>query len=132
MINKSDMEEKRECVFCEMPFTGRSDKRFCSHYCRTAHHNKRNHEQEKIFRDIESQLKKNRSILKRLNPAEENIVTKKQLEESGFNFKYITHYIKTEKSKVIMFCFEYGYQDMKKDGKYHLIRLENVAEAPSM
>lgn len=122
--------ENRKCQFCGIPFTGRSDKKFCSHYCRSAYHNNRNYEVNKVFREIMSKLLKNRSILKRLNPAEKSIVTKKQLEESGFCFSYFTHYIKTDDSKIIMFCFDYGYQYMKMEKKYYLVRQEHIVKTP--
>ncbi|MCD4679901.1 MAG: hypothetical protein K8S00_05895 [Bacteroidales bacterium] len=116
--------EIKYCMKCNVPIEGRSDKKFCSHYCKTEFHNKKNHENDKKFKEIDRQLKKNRSILKRLNPAEKNTVAKEMLVESGFNFKYFTHYYKTENSKVYFFCYEFGYRDLKKDGKYCLVKQE--------
>ena len=118
------MEERKKCMFCGMSFTGRIDKKFCSHYCRTAYHNANNHKNEKLFKEIDRQLKKNRSILKRLNPAENNTVAKNMLIKSGFDFQFFTHYLKTEDSKVYLFCYEFGYRDLKKNGKYYLVKQE--------
>ncbi len=61
------------------------------------------------MRNIIGILKKNRKILKDLNPDGKVTVKGQKLEEKGFNFKYFTKIYKTKTGNVYYFCFEYGY-----------------------
>jgi predicted nucleic acid-binding Zn ribbon protein len=56
------------CPECNEPFVGRSDKKFCSDQCRYLHNNRLKNDKEKEVIRINSILRRNRTILKRLNP----------------------------------------------------------------
>jgi hypothetical protein len=82
---------KKVCLDCEQPLRGRSDKKFCDDNCRTNFHNQIKQEEEKTLRQINSILKRNRSILVRLSAGNAVVVNKKLLIEANFNFHFSTH-----------------------------------------
>ena len=63
------MEEKK-CLECTEPFRGRSDKKFCSDYCRNTYNNKVDPEDKNLIRNINNRLRRNYNILKELNPTQ--------------------------------------------------------------
>ena len=111
-------DEIRRCLECNEPLEGRSDKRFCSEYCKSAYHyEKSKGKEESFFQSIDKQLKLNRRILKRFNQAGKATIRKRILHEKGFNQKYFTHYWKNQKGQVYLFCYEYGFLSLKEKGK---------------
>jgi len=106
------------CLYCKEELEGRSDKKFCNPYCRSAYHYQKNKEEEdSLFRTIDKQLKANRRILKDYNKAGLARVTAEKLFEEGFNPKHFTHYWKNKKGQVYLFCYEYGFLELKEKGK---------------
>jgi hypothetical protein len=99
----------QKCLNCGKPISGRNDKKFCDYYCRNGHNNKRLNEMEKTIKEVNSILRKNRSILKTLSPHGKTTVEKKYMEVKGFNFRFFTHLFKTNNGDSYFFCYEYGY-----------------------
>ena len=100
---------KRECLVCGDQLQGRRDKRFCSDQCRANFNNLRKRETEGYIQQINSILRKNRRILKSINPEGRSTIRTEYLKTSGFDFRYFTTYYKTQKGNVYFFCYEYGY-----------------------
>ena len=69
-------------------------------------------------------IKLNRRILKKYISNDETIVLKSELIEKGFIPKFFTHYWKTEKGEVYLFCYEFGFLAKTEDGipKYFLLK----------
>jgi len=110
-----------KCLECKKTLEGRRDKKFCSVYCKSAYHyQSTKNKAPGIFSRISQQLKDNRRILKKYNVAGQAMPRKEALVKEGFNPNYFTHYWKAKNGNVYLFCFEYGYHDLK-DGKYMLI-----------
>jgi predicted nucleic acid-binding Zn ribbon protein len=105
--------EKKKCLVCEEPITGRSDKKFCCDQCRTTHFNRQNADQSKFMRNINNILRKNRRILEILNPNGKTTVTKTDLLDEGFKFAYFTNEYKTKAGKTYRFCYEQGYVQLE-------------------
>jgi hypothetical protein len=113
------------CLFCEKEVFGRSDKLFCSPYCKSAYHYAQNKEHNNtLFNKIDKQLKLNRKLLKRYNLAGKATVRKADFEEAGFNPKYFTHYWKTGKGDVYLFCYEYGFLQRSENNKSKYVLIE--------
>ncbi|QSS96216.1 hypothetical protein [Psychroflexus sp. ALD_RP9] len=106
---------KRLCEECQEPVSGRSDKRFCSDYCRNAFNNKRNRDQTKVVRNTNNQLRKNYRILNELNPNDKTKVNRQTLMAKGFNFKLFTSIYKTKKGSIYYFVYNQGYLDIGND-----------------
>ena len=119
------------CLECGEIITGRSDKRFCTPYCKSAYHYKKSKEKEMpLFVKIDRQLKKNRQILKDYNKAGLSIVRKEEIVEAGFDPKYFTHYWKAANGNVYLFCYEYGFSVSKEENatKYVLVTWQKYME----
>jgi hypothetical protein len=113
------------CLDCNKEISGRSDKKFCNPYCKSAYHYKKDKETKpSLFKKIDRQLKTNRRILKLYNKAGKSIVMKKILIDEGFNPHYYTHTWRKRYDETYYFCYEYGYLILKENGKekYVLIR----------
>ncbi len=116
------------CLNCGEPITkGRSDKKFCNPGCKDAYYNAIKSEQQQEIGRIDTILKKNRRILKKLfDPdKEETIVHKDTLVRAGFDFKYHTHHYQSKRqSNEFLFCYDYGYRPVGND-LYKIIKSFN-------
>lgn len=105
----------RRCLECNEELEGRIDKKFCSEYCRSSYHyrkNKRN--QNSLFRSIDKQLKLNRRILKLYNKAGKAAVRKEVLLDDGFNPIYFTHYWKNNGARFTFFAMNMVFCPLRK------------------
>lgn len=112
----SKKEEKR-CLACDKPLKGRSDKKFCDDYCRSAYNNELKSAINNQMRNINNALGKNRRILEELLPENEETAktTKEKLLQKGFLFKYVTHLYTTKSGKTYHYCYDYGYLPLDND-----------------
>lgn len=103
--------EEKKCPNCNRKVIGRSDKIFCSDYCRNAYHNiEKKSDRSKEIRNVNNKLKRNRSILEKILKEEETKKCHKDvLVKEGFRFNYHTQMISNKKKDTYFFCYEYGY-----------------------
>ena len=88
----------KKCLECQNKVVGRVDKIFCSPYCKSSFHHKKNMSKEQsMYLTIDKQLKLNRKLLQHYNKAGKSIIRKEVLINVGFNPKYFTHYWKNKK-----------------------------------
>ena len=106
---KDTPNNNRVCENCEDVITGRSDKRFCSDYCRNTKHNQLNRDSSNYIRKVNNILRRNRRILERFNPNGKAKVMGTALMEEGFNFAYYTNVYETKKGSRYYFCYDQGY-----------------------
>tara|TARA_B110000046_G_scaffold185676_1_gene228499 strand:+ start:3357 stop:3737 length:381 start_codon:yes stop_codon:yes gene_type:complete len=109
-------KNNRVCECCGDVITGRSDKRFCSDYCRNTQHNQLNRDSSNYIRKLNNILRRNRRILERFNPKGKSKVMGATLMEEGFNFAYYTNIYETKKGARYYFCYDQGY--LKIDDEY--------------
>ncbi len=121
------MAKKNLCLECKSEMFGRVDKKFCSAHCRASHHNKQNADVTNFMRNINNTLRKNRRILKSLNPRETSKATKADLLDLGFKFSYYTNEYVTRAGKIYKFCYDQGYLDLG-EGKYALVKRKEYVE----
>ncbi len=107
----------KKCNFCDSEIIGRSDKKYCSVHCKSAHQYEKRKQEEGQYYTIDKQLKTNRKILKAYNKSGLSTVRKEKLISEGFNPKYFTHYWKNQKGQVYLFCYEYGFMALKEHQK---------------
>ena len=109
---------QKKCLECHKTLEGRIDKKFCSVYCKSAYHYKKNLEKgDSLFKKIDTILKANRRILKEYNKGGKVTVRKENLLQEDFNSKYFTHYWKNQKGDVYLFCYEFGFLERIENGK---------------
>lgn len=117
----------KTCLNCGEKIKGRSDKKFCSDYCRNQYNNSLNRDENNYVRNINNILRKNRRILSELNPDGKNSVHKNKIVEKGFNFNYFTNTYTTKTGKTYFFCYEQGYLALEKE-YYMLVRKKDYVE----
>ena len=105
-------------------FLGRSDKKFCSDYCRNAHNNKINKDSKNLIRNVNNRLRKNWRILEQLNPNDKCKVAKSKLDNLGFDFNYFTSIYTTKTGNIYYFCYNQGYLQLENDF-YALVKRES-------
>ena len=116
------MEKRGNCLNCDEAIEGRSDRKFCSGYCKSNYHYKVNKGKENsFFIKVEQQLKLNRRILKDYNKAGKATVTVDVLLALGFDAKFFTHHWKNKKGDVYLFVFEYGFLKRLENGKVKFV-----------
>lgn len=101
----------KNCLACNKILHGRADKKFCNDYCRNIYNNGLKTVNSSVIRDINMVLHKNRRILEKTLPGQEDLtkITKEKLLQQGFNFKYITHTYTNKKGNTYFFCYDFGY-----------------------
>lgn len=97
------------CLECGQVFTGRIDKRFCDDYCRSTHHNKKYRGLNLEMRQVNAILRQNRRILAKLRDEKVTLVSRKQLAEEGFDFRYMTDMMLKDRDTVYRYCYDFGY-----------------------
>lgn len=118
----------KKCPNCNEDVKGRSDKIFCTSYCKSSYHYQESlDKEESLFKSIDKQLKLNRRLLRKYNKAGKAIVRKESLINEGFSPKYSTHYWKNKKGDVYLFCYEFGFLEKKENGrsKYVLVQWQD-------
>ena len=115
--NMTDQLQNQGCRNCGKQVKGRSDKKFCNDYCRNYHNNQSKAEVNNYVRNINNALRKNRRILQELLPPNEDMsrMTKEQLLQAGFQFRYTTHSYRNKKGSTYFFCYDYGYLPLEHD-----------------
>lgn len=103
-----------ECLYCHKKLSGRVDKKYCDHYCKSSYHaQKRKQENDSLFTQIDKQLKTNRKILRHFNKEGKTIIEKQKLLDLNFNPDYYTHTTKSNDKTLYYRCYEYGYYEKK-------------------
>lgn len=109
--------ESKNCLACDKPLKGRSDKKFCDDYCRNNYNNQLKSITNNQVRNINNALGKNRRILEEMLPPGDEMTktTKEKLLQKGFLFKYVTHLYTTKSGKTYYYCYDYGYLPLEND-----------------
>lgn len=107
--------QERLCLECDTKLVGRADQKFCSDQCRNAYNNRLNSDANKVVRNINNALRRNRRILGELNPQDKSKTTREKLLQRGFQFNYFTHLYQTKNGSTYYFCYELGYLPLDND-----------------
>ncbi len=116
------MGNDKKCLACNEIIHGRSDKKFCSDYCRNDFNNKKKSEDTKHINAINKILSNNRNILQRLCPTGKFAIKKEKLASERFDFNYFTNIYKTQKEDVYYFCYDYGYRFFTDNDKVLIVK----------
>lgn len=122
---------ERKCLnnSCKNEVEGRSDRKFCSEYCKSDFHYQKSKDEKKVYfkKQIDDVLRLNRRILKDYNLAGKTIVRKTELLEKGFNPRVMTHYWKNQQGETYLFCYDQGFKSTRDNGKekYLLIQWQD-------
>lgn len=107
-----------KCLHCGKELHGRSDKKYCDAYCKSAfQYQMAKKNPLRIYNKIDNQLKLNRKILKEYNKGGKVTVRNETLLNLGFDPNFFTHFWKNQKGDVYLFVYEYGFLRRKENGK---------------
>lgn len=115
---------KKQCLECSEEFVGRSDKKFCSDYCRNSYNNKVDSDSKNLIRNINNRLKKNHKVLTKLNNTGKTKIPKSKLIDQGFYFQYFTNIYVTKTGNTYYYIYDQGYLSLDNDF-YLLVRKES-------
>lgn len=107
--------EKRGCLECNEAIIGRIDKKFCSDYCRNSYNNKVNKDSKNLIRNINNRLRKNYKVLTELNTNGKTKVTRTNLYDKGFDFKFFTSIYTTKTGNTYFYVYDEGYLALEND-----------------
>lgn len=119
---------KKTCIECGSELFGRIDKKYCSDQCRTQHYNRTHSENKILYRETNAILKKNHTILQKLNPTGKTKISEIRLLENGFKLNYFTNLYTTKKGITYYFCYDQGFIKME-NGYYALFKKVNFDKA---
>lgn len=100
----------KECINCKKKFCGRSDKKYCSDYCRTSYNNHLYRVRRAEILKVQKILLKNHEILKRLYLHKRIKMSENELLSLGFNENYFTALpqgFPLKRGEIIMQCFDF-------------------------
>lgn len=116
---------ERKCLNCKEELVGRADKKYCNDYCKSNFNYEKNKRKESsLFKQIDSQLKLNRRLLRDYNRAGKSTVRKEKFHAAGFNPNYFTHFWKNSKGQVYLFCYEFGFLKLTENGRTKYVLVE--------
>jgi hypothetical protein len=98
----------RVCLACNKELKGRSDKIFCDTQCRSTYHNTNRPPHELTIQRINSDLRRNRSLLAHFCPSGKSTVEKEVLVKLEYRFELFTH-IFPFNNGTYFFCYDYGF-----------------------
>ncbi len=109
----------KKCLECGEEIKGRSDKKFCSDYCRNAYNNKVNTDSKNLIRNTNNRLRKNYKILSELNKTGKTKIPKNKLNDKNFDFNLFTSIYTTKTKNVYFYIYDQGYLKLEND--YYLL-----------
>jgi hypothetical protein len=109
------LSHEKRCGECGTLIIGRIDKRFCSDQCRNTFNNHLNSDVTSYVRNTNNALRKNRRILKELNPKGKIRIKRDKLLARGFDFRYFTSAYTSKEGAQYFYCYEHGYVPLQKD-----------------
>ena len=121
---------ENQCRECGKPLLGRLDKKYCDDQCRSNFNNRNKRLHEKMIVNTNSQLRKNRTILKTLCPTGKATVRRSVLRDMGFDFQLFTGIFPT-KGSTYYFSYEYAFTpqiDQKGVEKVIIVQRQNYME----
>jgi hypothetical protein len=107
--------ENKTCLECKEIIKGRSDKKFCSDYCRNAYNNRVNKDSKNLIRNTNNRLRKNYKILTELNSSGKTKVPRTKLLNSNFDFNLFTTIYTTKAGTIYYYVYDQGYLPLEND-----------------
>lgn len=100
---------KPVCRVCNEVLVGRTDKKYCSDQCRYIANNKIKQKNEQPIIEVNSRLRKNRSILRNLCPEGQAVVTKEVLDKMGYTYNLFSSIHVNPNRQIFYICYDYAF-----------------------
>ena len=98
------------CIECGAPLKGRSDKKFCSDYCRATYHNTLYRQAASEQAPVTRILRRNFDILGKLHATGRRRADRASLRKLQFNTDYFTAARNGPFGRRIYSCYTYSYR----------------------
>lgn len=115
---------QRKCQECGEPFHGRSDKKFCSDYCRNSFNSRLDVETRNLLRNTNNRLRRNYKVLTQLNTSGKTKVSRMKLYDHNFDFHFFTSIYITKTGSIYYYVYDQGYLELEND--YYLLIRKNI------
>lgn len=102
---------RRHCRLCKAPFSGRTDKIFCTIACKNEYHVRLRRATAYSVRETDKILHRNRSILLEImgkNKTQKK-VNRLVLEKKKFRFNYLTAYQLNSRGKTYHYVYDFAW-----------------------
>jgi hypothetical protein len=109
------MKSQRLCLECNERLLGRTDKKFCSDYCRNTFNNRQNSEFTKYIRDVNRILRSNRRILMEYRNVGRQEISERRLLQLGFRMNYTTGHKLKPNGKIQMYIYDQVMEHLEND-----------------
>jgi hypothetical protein len=108
---------KQKCKICKKTLVGRTDKIFCSPYCKNFYHKHLRLATKKAAIEINRYLRRNYSILLELmgKNKTQSKVYRNVLAKKKFRFKYHTHTHINSRKKVFHYIYDLAWMEFSDD-----------------
>lgn len=103
------------CLECGELLKGRSDKKFCSDYCRNSYNNKVGTDSKNLIRNTNNRLRKNYKILTELNITGKTKVSRNKMLDQNFDFNVFTGLYTTKTGSTYYYVYNQGYLALEND-----------------
>lgn len=100
---------KKKCMQCGRPVSGRLDKKFCDDQCRNGYNNQNKRDDQRYIQEVNRIIRKNRRILKSLCPIGKAVVRKEVLDALGYNYRYFSGIYKAKPKIYYYLCYDYAF-----------------------
>lgn len=110
------MSAHKTCMLCEKPLLGRTDKKYCSDFCRNTYNNKVNRQSKLAMQTAQSILSRNRRILREvLGESKITQIHTSVLLSKGYHFDYLTCIRKSKRGEEHKYCYEFNIREITPD-----------------
>ena len=122
------MNNKRCCLECNEQLVGRTDKKFCSDYCRNTYNNRQNSGITKNIREVNRILRSNRRILMQFKAIGKQKISERRLLQLGFRINYTTGYKLKPNGQMELYIYDQVLERLKNDTYLIMGRRESENE----
>ncbi|MFD0988468.1 hypothetical protein ACFQ1R_00035 [Mariniflexile jejuense] len=108
---------QKKCKICSKLLVGRNDKMFCSVKCKNYYHVNLRKVTDKVVKDLDNILHRNRSILLEILGKRKGHTTidRMTLVKKRFTFKYHTHLHINSKGKTYYYLYDLAWMEFSND-----------------
>ena len=114
----------KNCPICKKKIIGRSDKKFCGSTCKSIYYKRLKMATHKDTERIDKILHRNHSILLVTLMRNDKIeITKSELEDKGFHFRYCTGVYYNTQNKLCFYVYDFMWYELK-DRRVYIEKLK--------
>ncbi len=109
------MDNQRRCLECDEQILGRTDKKYCSDYCRNTFNNRHNSVFHTNMRNVNRILRTNRRILMEFRDHGTLRISERKLLQRGYRMSYTTGRITKSNGQVQLFVYDQILEHLEND-----------------